>query len=759
MIYWRHRHPFDGGGAINPRRKEVRMNRNLVIVRLVTLCTRPWSRSGLKQGPASVCYRPHRSWKTAMSMTLRRAIHESIFVIAMTALPHTAKADIEEADVLLLWNHYSDTSTAIRDKYVDVHPDVAELDLDFCYSSELPEFKCIPNPPDPGVFVTQFHISPSGFFALIAEPVRAFLAQPKNANIKVIVTTRGLPAMITRDFLLPTPCRFDQHRSVESLLSMIGFVEDVEDVMLKFPNPYYGTINKPFDEWLEGECGNDGLSYAGKLFLVSRLDSSAPPGTESELQGVLDLLSRQYEVNKFLAAPVLDDRENNNGNPCWMLCLARQGLQAMSAAGWPVWYDDTDEFLHGPDIDAGCGVLGDAEEPYIDMPELVHVTPGSHHYDGATYCGTASPVDFVCGDYVKSYMPHSAGLFISIESYNGWSLHGGSSQAGQGLVLDWIAKGGGFTAGNVDEPGSVGECVIGDYVLPNLYVHGLSWGEAIASSIPSLGFVVTAVGDPLAVVKVLDPDLNHDCSVDQDDVEIQTNNPVDITGDGIINGKDMQVILDAYGNECPPPPGFPVLQPHRRNCRRGPLPASPGLLPSTWLCFGDVNGDAVVDPGDRYMIEWAITNGCDCPDFDVNGDGILSNADIGDPVDWVLGDVDEDSDVDCDDLTFIFHEMPDLDCIGNDVQKAVDAYVRFRGDFNYDGQLDCDDLAILQAHPYLQNPPIPQIYDQTYDLNCDNLVRPCQHDPECDGYLLVNNPSYLCGAIDSADLPPTCNAP
>ncbi len=620
-----------------------------------------------------------------------RYIHLLVVLFAACfILSSPVRGDLLESEVLLLYNSGHPDSLAIRNAYRTIHPGVREFDLALTYAAPAD-----PGAPAPGD-ITQFFITPEAFEAQVRQPLLAYL-QNEAPEIIGFVTTRGLPVLISNNFAPPLG-----HGNENGVVS--GFEGSLARLGLEGPtnlvgtgfrdNPYRDSLNVPFRDFLAAEC------LKGQLFLVSRLDATAT-NTQSPLEVVIDLLqrSRNLSVVKDQAHIIIDDTPGG----CSDLSPTRTGAQRMRDLGWCVFYDETDQFLHGSlgnlADDVGCSCPNTCqqrtvEQQYFDQPELIHAGLGVNH---SNLCLLPdSNRECVSKNYVQHYDAHPAGLFISMESFNGVSLWNAGSN--QGNALDWIGYGGGsFTVAHVYGVFSAFAPQT-DLMIANLYEHGMSWGESVFSSLPWLGFHATPIGDPLATITLT-----------------TSGNPTPITP---CPSLDFTPI---------PPPDF--FLPPTDSCL-----LYSGVL-DTFRCQGDFNGDAVVDIQDLDLV---IQNqSCNCLVFDVTQDGVVDHADVA----FVaanfkdLGDVNNDGAVTCADLFLLVENRCtsncnpayDLNCDGqvnfSDWEHLVNTIVDLSGvgvvielDYDSNGFLNCLDLQLL--HDNISSPA----NDPVFDLNGDGLV-------------------------------------
>jgi uncharacterized protein (TIGR03790 family) len=112
-------------------------------------------------------------------------------------------------------------------------------------------------------------------------------------------------------------------------------------------------------------------------------------------------------------------------------------------------------------------------------------------------------------------------VFTTHESFNAYSFQQGGNHNGQGLVAEWIAKGGTAGIGNVQEPMNGPENEANEDQMFQMLLSGYTWGEAAWSSLAQLSYVNTVVGDPLMTWKTLLPgDANMDGTVGSADLAI-----------------------------------------------------------------------------------------------------------------------------------------------------------------------------------------------------------------------------------------------
>ena len=182
-------------------------------------------------------------------------------------------------------------------------------------------------------------------------------------------------------------------------------------------------------------------------------------------------------------------------------------------------------------------------------PVLGYVTHGTN---------AGAPWDYILNSL--KFTPAPGAAFVSYESYNAYTfISGVSSPCNQGLVAQWIQKGGTAATGNVWEPESSAQTVTREDRLFQMLLNGYSWVEAAWNATAQLSYVNTVVGDPLMTYRPwLTGDCNDDGSVDVADYQIvmggygETDLRADLNGDGRVDLADYVIWIQNYGQRTPP---------------------------------------------------------------------------------------------------------------------------------------------------------------------------------------------------------------
>ncbi len=472
-------------------------------------------------------------------MTFVRGLFVGVVVLGTPAL---ARAQLGEANVLLVYNSLRAESLAVRDMYVAAHPGVHELDLNTTSLGTV-------------------GVSRSSYLSFMRDPIRDFINGTVTGNdlsqqIMVIVTTRGMPAQLNgADEFLPQ----SSWSSVESELTLLQQDTEAAGIgVLVFrysgvvDNPYHRRLNQPITGFSRANVQTQrsfsflsipawtvtGLT-SGDIYYVCRLDAApTDEGLPEEVDALthiqmlidrsVNLVVPRCGVQSLLdedAIGSLDDdaagatfpADNDFGDT--RILLSDNGFQRR--------HDVTDNFVMGDEL----------AEPLRQM--LVLGTYGENHDINGAANGEDPPG---LGTYTTSYRYHPAASFHSIESFNGNSILTGAPRGSHGQVLDVISAGASFTIGNVREPFSIWVPDMRFYV-ENLYINGMTWVEAAYSSLPAISWQQVVIGDPLATVTIIEQnDLDRDTNgaVEIDDLYDLGVMPVDMDCDTDIDRADTQ---------------------------------------------------------------------------------------------------------------------------------------------------------------------------------------------------------------------------
>ncbi len=449
----------------------------------------------------------------------------SLFVIWLVWAPGRAAAVIEPANVLVVYNEASADGAQIASYYAQARPGVQLLGLT-------------------GVS-TEEEISADEYLASMRPQILAAL----DDSIDVIVTTKGLPLRITTDpnanpgtYVDPFGVErtvfsstWKRYSSLESELTRIDAFstwQQLGDQTYWLPEDALGAPHPSANPYYQAGGSFDQTTY--DMRLATRLDGF----TVDDVLASIDRAQRAFVgPDGQRAGPfqfVLDDDPNAQaGFPDDMM----ESLQAnvLAPRGLASTYDATDSFLQtapGPVLAyVSHGVHGGAPPDYLTNPE----------------------------DGIKFQLADGA-VFHSYESFNAKSFDPAFSSS-QGLLAQWIARGGTAGLGHVQEPLSGPANVSNEDVVFQMLLDGYSWAEAAWSGTAQLSYVNTVVGDPLMVFRqLITGDANRDGRVNALDLALagahfgEHGEPGgamwgvgDFNSDGRVNAADLALIGANWG--------------------------------------------------------------------------------------------------------------------------------------------------------------------------------------------------------------------
>ena len=434
---------------------------------------------------------------------------------AYCLFPLLAEAALSPSNVLVLFNAADAESSAIASYYAQKRPGVRLLGLNGVSTSE--------------------EVSANYYLSTIRPQILPAL----DDTTDVIVTTKGLPLRIRIDQANPKTYtdpfgvtrsisngNWKRYSSLESELTRIDTIstpQQMGDQTTYFtPSPILAT--NPY-YWQSTDFSYDQFD----IRLSSRLDGF----TVADVQGMIDRSSQAYMGVGSTNNPfhfVLDDDPNAAGSSADN--MERLDEQVLQPRGLPHTYDASDDFVQAPAVG------------YPDSSVVIgYVSHGVH--------GGAPPTYLSDEDAGIHFQLANGAVFASWESYNAQTFAAGASQS-QGLIADWIARGGTAGLGHVAEPLASSITVAREDSLFDRLLNGMSWIEAAWSATYQLSYVNTVVGDPL--------------------MRFNTWIPGDVNLDGVVDPRDVAAIQHAWLH----PGGF---------------------------YNGDLNGDGLVDTGDYNIVQ------------------------------------------------------------------------------------------------------------------------------------------------------------
>lgn len=432
--------------------------------------------------------------------------------------PPIAAAALSPSDVLVLYNADNADSRDIANYYAQKRPGVRLFGLTGITSSE--------------------EVSADYYLSNIRPQVLSAL----DDSVDVIVTTKGLPLRIRvaqsnpGTYIDPNGISrsvgswdWKKCSSLESELTRIDSIstwQQMGDQTTRFSLVFPAAVNPYY--WQSGDFSHQ--QYGTRL--TSRLDGF----TVADVQGMIDRAGNAYVAAAGASNPfhfVIDDDPNAAGSAADNMERLRDVV--LQPRGLSFTYDPSDAFVQAPAV----------AKPNSSVV-LGYVSHGVHGGAPSNYL-----VDPIGG--IQFRLANGA-VFASWESYNAQTFELGVSHS-QGLVAEWIARGGTAGLGHVAEPLANSTTVAREDNVFNRLLSGMSWAEAAWSSTYQLSYVNTVVGDPLMRFQTWVPgDLNLSGRVDGGDLAIvllhlnqfernQGFYEGDLNGDGVTTTADLSIVL------------------------------------------------------------------------------------------------------------------------------------------------------------------------------------------------------------------------
>lgn len=387
---------------------------------------------------------------------------------------------VDPSNVLVLYNSASAEGIEIANYYSQLHPGVQLLGLSNVATSD--------------------EISADDYLSIIRPQVLSAL----NPAVDVIVTTKGLPLRInvaphTNPGTYTDPygtsrsifsSSWKPYSSLESELTRIDTIstwQQMGDQTHWIPPGASGYPNHSLNLYYKMSAS---FSYADySMRLTSRLDGF----TVADVQASLDRAQRAYAPANNSAGPlqfVLDDDPTKSYD-----LMPSLNSNVLAPRGVPYIYDNTNAFVQESDGE----VVG-----YVSHGRNQASTPPNYLVD------QTAGIQFTLAD---------GAAFLSWESFNAYSFQTGGNRNGQGLVAEWLARGGTVGAGNVEEPGAGVSNVVNEDQMFRMLLDGYTFAEAAWSATKQLSWVTTVVGDPLMVWKpFIMADMNDDAVLNNFDI-------------------------------------------------------------------------------------------------------------------------------------------------------------------------------------------------------------------------------------------------
>lgn len=304
----------------------------------------------------------------------------------------------------------------------------------------------------------------SGSSEHIKQDIEFYLANTRDENgvelkykIRFILLIKGIPLKINA--IENTQYNEADYASVDASLTMLFQNYDIKwriDNYYFMADPLFDGM-KPFVPFYYSAGTSNTVSY-----LVTRLDGFS-------VQTVLKLVDRSLNtsMNPNTGYFVLDDAEKEYTQ----FSVAADQLKRMGAKIYPDPFENS-------------------QKNYFTAPDSIYGYVGH-----GTYANI--PANYI--DSLFKFKYANGSLFSSYESFNGSTFR--TKTSWQGLIAQFLEKGGSGAIGNVFEPWSAAIPV--ESILFPSYYKGYTFAEAAYQSLRYIDFTSVVVGDPLMKIAPL----------------------------------------------------------------------------------------------------------------------------------------------------------------------------------------------------------------------------------------------------------------
>ena len=479
------------------------------------------------------CTREQRSGSPLVTLVnLKRKLIWVAALCVLALLPSTLRAAITESEVLLVVNTNSQDSVTIASVYTNLHPTVHRVNLNV---SET------------------VNISRANFNTQIRDPIRTFLTNNNlSTTVISIVLTKGLPYKV--DAIGPNNSfnsGLQNSACVDSELTMLwqnlsgsdtdtgSFVTNLLQGLAQnyVVNPFYNT-NQSISSFsrasiLSGKSFSTPDTIAGAgimanpsavgaarftpgdMCLVNRLSGFSVTDVTNSLVRSQDIVIDINSVTVVLDRDANNWDGNTNARPFSPSPDFANTRDALTNQGFGVIFENTDAYVTNaprPVIAyAGYGNNAHVPMPTLYIQDLLQFT----------------------------YAPGA--MFNTYESFNGSDFQNPVRGSGQGMISDFILKGGSLGVAHVSEPFTF--AVADNQIMyVRMITGGVTWAEAAWAAIPILSWQNIVIGDPLATITVVatnaPPSLSvlRPSSINFGDVAVNATNSASFTVENVGNG-------------------------------------------------------------------------------------------------------------------------------------------------------------------------------------------------------------------------------
>lgn len=461
-------------------------------------------------------------------------------------------------------------------------------------------------------------------------------------TIDVIVTTKGMPLRINAG---PKPAGYNTlkwkpYSSLESELTRVDSIDTIEKMgdqysqFFAFPQLDHSLLSNPY--WNKG-VGDPEFNHVGSdacnedMRLSSRLDGYSVASVQKSIDRAQNVFLVPFGHSIILddtGAASVDQMRNGAGpGPGTFEVITGLYPDDGMTNPVPVLFDETNSAIVAS-----------------SRPVIGYVSHGTN--DGRSvglsnnYLGEFVDGQFQAGE-IQFELANGA-VFHTHESFNAQSFDGQNTQD-QGLVADWLERGGTAGLGHVAEPMNGKDNVTNEDMFYQMLLPAsgadaapgesgqLTFVEAAWRATRQLSYMNTVVGDPLMRFRAWLPgDANLDGTVEFNDFYTLEGNWLqpgsfddgDFDGDGIVGENDFAILQDNWLSSVD------LLPSSVTNIMVTPiLDSETGwpMLHATFMSPANLDLDLDVDQDDLALLlaSYGVDDG-----GDVDGDGDTDGADF-----------------------------------------------------------------------------------------------------------------------------------
>jgi len=405
---------------------------------------------------------------------------------------------LDSSNVLVVYNASSTDGAQIASYYAQVHPGVRLL----------------------GIQGLQDVTSEEVTYDVYLQRIRPAIVGSLDSSVDCIVTTKGLPLRIDNPMPSGWSGSWNRYSSLESELTRVDVIGTRE---LMGNQSYSGSnplASNPY--YLKSVAFDHDLSSYGTVRLTARLDGF----TACDVIGAIDR-ARRAVVGRPGYEILVDDHPGTTDRMTQLHTVLDGGDPNNPRIAHT--FDGTSTFVQNSSL------------PYNAVIGYVS------HGVNAAGASPAVPSDYILNTNTGlKFTPADGAVFHTWESYNAYTFtEGVSAPVAQGLLAQWLRKGGTAATGQVQEPYASATTVANEDRMFKMLLDGYTFGEAAWNATKQLSYVNTVVGDPLMKWRQWLPG-DYDLDGDVDSIDLGAVQQALGTWSGDV-GYDMLADMDGNG--------------------------------------------------------------------------------------------------------------------------------------------------------------------------------------------------------------------